>query len=77
MTYSDLIEKLGKIVEDSKLLLRAHRDFVYIDGSCFHVDTINRIQRVLQQYGECEWWIVQSDVIKQGVEYRIKIYSYL
>jgi hypothetical protein len=77
MKYSDLIEKLGKIAEDSKLLLRVQADYVCIDGTYFHVDTINRIQMILQRYGECEWWIVQSDVMSPGVEYKIKIFSYL
>jgi hypothetical protein len=77
MKYKDLIEKLGRVVEESKLLLRVCGDMVYIDGVSFHDETLNRIQRLLHLYGECEWWIVCSDTISTGVMYRIKIYRYL
>jgi hypothetical protein len=77
MKYKDLIDKIGKVVEDSKLLLRVESDYLYIDGNSFNYSTINRIQRLLQLYGECEWWILQSDTMDNGVMYKIKIYNYL
>jgi hypothetical protein len=76
MTYENFIDKLGKVVEESKLLLRVRGNMVYIDGVSFHDETLNRIQRLLHLYGECEWWIVCSDAMS-GVMYRIKILRYL
>jgi len=75
MKYKELIEKIGKIVEDCKLLLRVQGDIICIDGLHFHVDTINRIQMVLQRYGECEWWILPSDTLANGVMYKIRIFN--
>jgi hypothetical protein len=71
MSYKELIQKLGKIVDESKLLLRVQGEVICIDAVSFHDRTINKIQRLLQSYDECEWWIMESDVIK-GVMYKIK-----
>lgn len=77
MKYQNLIEKIGKVVEDSKLLLRIHGDIICIDGTHFHESVINKIQRLLQLYGECEWWILRSDTLENGVMYKVKIYQHL
>lgn len=74
MKYEDLIEKLGKIVKDSKLLMRIDGNVIAIEGKFFHESTINKIQRILQLYGECEWWIYPSITIQEGVMYTIKIF---
>lgn len=74
--YADFIEKIGKVVEDYKLLLRVQGDYIFIDGKFFHEETLNKIQRLLQLYGECQWWIYPSDTLKDGVMYQIKIYTY-
>lgn len=76
MKYKDLIQKIGIVVEESKLLLRVSGDIISIDGKFFCESTINRIQRLLQLYGECEWWVLPSDTLSDGVMYRIKIFSY-
>lgn len=76
MKYNDFIEKLGVIVEKYKLLLRVHENMIYVDSMFFYEETINKIQRLLQLYGECEWWILASDTIANGVMYRIKIFRY-
>lgn len=76
MKYKDFIQKIGIVVEESKLLLRVSGDIISIDGKFFYESTINRIQRILQLYGECEWWILPSDTLSDGVMYRIKIFSY-
>ncbi|MBD8389649.1 hypothetical protein [Dysgonomonas sp. BGC7] len=76
MKYNDLIDKLGKVVEESKLLLRIDSDVIAIEGKFFHESTINKIQRLLQLYGECQWWIYPSLTIQDGVMYTIKIYQY-
>lgn len=76
MSYKDLIEKLGKVVEESKLLLRIEADVIAIEGKFFHESTINKIQRLLQLYGECQWWLYPSKTISDGVMYTIKIYQY-
>jgi hypothetical protein len=77
LKYKDLIDKLGVVAEESKLLLRVRDDMVYIDGVSFDDSTINRIQRLLQLYGECQWWILTSDTMSPGIMYQIKIYTYL
>ena len=74
MTYKDLIEKLGKVAEKSNLLLRIG-DAIAIEGKFFHEDTINKIQRLLQLYGECEWWIYPSETVSEGVMYKVKIFT--
>jgi hypothetical protein len=76
MTYKDFIEKVGKVVEESKLLLRIQGEIIFIDGNFFHESTINKLQRLLQLYGECEWWILCSNTISDGVMYKIRIYRY-
>lgn len=76
MKYKDFIQKIGIVVEESKLLLRVSGDIISIDGKFFYESTINRIQRLLQLYGECEWWVLPSDTLSGGVMYRIKIFSY-
>jgi len=76
MNYKDFIEKIGKVVEESKLLLRIQGEFIFIDGGFFHESTINKLQRLLQLYGECEWWILVSDTISDGVMYKVRIYRY-
>lgn len=75
MKYSDLIDKLGVVVKDANLLLRVQGDILYIEGNFFHESTINRIQRLLQLYGECQWWIYPSEILSEGVMYQIKIYN--
>lgn len=75
MKYSDLIDKLGVVVKDANLLLRVQGDILYIEGKFFHESTINRIQRLLQLYGECQWWIYPSETLPEGVMYQIKIYN--
>lgn len=75
MSYKDFINKLGKVVEDSKLL-RIVDNVIFIEWKFFHESTINKIQRILQLYGECEWWIYPSTSISNGVMYCIKIYQY-
>lgn len=77
MKYEDLIEKLGKVVEESKLLMRIDGNVIAIEGKFFHESTINKIQRILQLYGECEWWIYPSITISDGVMYTIKIFKQL
>ncbi|WP_349265706.1 hypothetical protein [Tenacibaculum sp. SSH1-16] len=77
MTYSDLIEKLGKIVDDGKMLLRVEGEIIYIDRNEFYLQQINKIQRLLQLYGECDWWIKPSTALKDGVMYKIYILTYL
>jgi hypothetical protein len=47
LKYSDFIEQLGKIVSETKLLLRVQEDYVFVDGLFFYEETINRIQRLL------------------------------
>lgn len=76
MKYEDLIDKLGKVVEESKLLLCVKADGITIEGKFFYVTTLNKIQRLLQLYGECEWWIYPSATIEGGVMYVIKIFTY-
>lgn len=76
MKYEDFIQKIGSVVEEAKLLLRVSDNIISIDGKFFYESTINRIQRLLQLYGECEWWILPSDTLSDGVMYRIKIFSY-
>jgi len=76
MKYSGLIDKLGKVVEESKLLLCVKADGITIEGKFFHESTLNKIQRLLQLYGECQWWIYPSETIGGGVMYSIKIYTY-
>lgn len=76
MKYKDFIQKIGIVVEESKLLLRVSGDIISIDGKFFYESTINRIQRLLQLYGECEWWVLPSGTLSDGVMYRIKIFSY-
>ena len=76
MKYKDFIQKIGIVVEESKLLLRVSGDIISIHGKFFHESTINRIQRRLQLYGECEWWVLPSDTLSDGVMYRIKVFSY-
>ncbi|SFK99321.1 hypothetical protein SAMN05216357_11053 [Porphyromonadaceae bacterium KH3CP3RA] len=76
MKYSDLIDKLGKVVEDHELLLRVGGDMVAIEGKFFHESVLNKIQRLLQLYGECQWWIYPSETIEGGVMYAIKIYTF-
>lgn len=73
MKYRDFIEKLGLIVDESGLLLRVAGDVVCVEGRCFSYSSINRIQRLLQRYGECEWWIVASEMVENGVMYKIRI----
>lgn len=75
MKYEDLIEKLGKVVEESKLLMRIDGNIIAIEGKFFYESTINKIQRILQLYGECEWWIYPSITIVDGVMYTIKIFK--
>jgi hypothetical protein len=77
MKYQDFMQKIGKVVEESKLLLRVQGDIICIDGEHFHDEVINKLQRLLHLYGECEWWITKSDTIKGGVMYKIKIFNYL
>lgn len=76
MKYNDLIDKLGKVVEESNLLLRIDCNVIAIEGKFFHESTINKIQRLLQLYSECEWWIYPSVTIVDGVMYTIKIFQY-
>ena len=71
LTYEDLIEKIGIIVNDTELLLRVQKNC--IEGKCFSYSVLNRIQRLLQLYGECEWWILASENISNGVMYKIRI----
>jgi hypothetical protein len=76
MKYSDFIEKLGKVVEESGFLLRVCGNYVHIDGMFFYESSLNRIQRLLQLYGECEWWVLPSDTLSGGVMYKIKIFTF-
>ncbi|WP_303180628.1 hypothetical protein [uncultured Butyricimonas sp.] len=76
MKYKDFIQKISLVVEEEKLLLRVVGNIISIDGKFFYESTINRIQRLLQLYGECEWWILPSDVLLGGVMYKVKILSY-
>ena len=69
LTYEDLIEKIGIIVNDAELLLRVQGNIICIEGKCFSYSVLNRIQRLLQLYGECEWWILASENISNGVMY--------
>ena len=77
MTYSDLIEKLGKIVDEGEMLLRIEGDIIYMDKDEFYLKQINKIQRVLQLYGECEWWIKPSTALKDGVMFKVHILTHL
>lgn len=75
-TYSDLIDGLGKIVDDGEMLLRVENDIIYIDRKEFYLQQINKIQRLLQLYSECDWWIKPSNTLKDGVMYKIYILTY-
>lgn len=75
-TYSDLIDGLGKIVDDGEMLLRVEDDIIYIDRNEFYLQQINKIQRLLQLYSECDWWIKPSNTLKDGVMYKIYILTY-
>lgn len=67
------MEKLGLIVDESGLLLRVAGNVICLEGKYFPYSTINRIQRLLQLYGECEWWIMPSQMVEKGVMYKIRI----
>jgi len=45
LTYEDLIEKIGIIVNDAELLLRVQGNIICIEGKCFSYSVLNRIQR--------------------------------
>lgn len=77
MGYQDLIQKIGKVVEESKLLLRVQGDMIYIEGEYFYESILNKLQRLLQLYRECEWWITKADTVEDGVMYKIHVFSYL
>ncbi|CAL2095496.1 conserved protein of unknown function [Tenacibaculum sp. 190524A02b] len=77
MTYSELIEKLGKIVDEQTMLLRIEDQIIYLDAEYFYMKTLNKINRVLQLYGECEWWFEKSTALEIGVMYKVRILKYL
>lgn len=77
ISYEDLIEKLGKIVEEKKLILRVKDDIIYIDAEYFYMRTLNRINRLLQLYGECEYWFEKSTTLEIGCMYKIRIIKIL
>lgn len=77
LTYEDLIEKIGRIVNDAELLLRVQGNIICIEGKYFSYSVLNRMQRILQLYGECEWWILTSENISDGVMYKIRIFKIL
>lgn len=76
LTYKDLIEKIGSVANNSGLLLRVHGELIHIEGKYFHFTILNKLQRLLQLYGECEWWITPSENISDGVMYKIKVFQY-
>lgn len=73
MTYTELIAKIEKIVDGSKLLLRVSGNTVFIDAEYFTDSNINKLQRLFHLYGECEWWILASDTLNGGVMYKVNI----
>ena len=75
-TYSELIDKLGEIADEGKMFLRVENDIIYIDRNEFYLKQINKIQRLLQLYGECDWWVKPSNALKDGVMYKISILTY-
>ena len=79
INYSDLIEKLGEIADEKEMLLKVDidDDVIYLERNEFYLKHINKIQRLLQLYGECDWWIKPSTTIKDGVMYKILILNYL
>lgn len=76
MTYEELIDKLGSIVEKNKLLLAAKDNYIFIEGKFFYETTLNKIQRLLQLYGHCEWWIYPSARMEGGVMYAVKMFKF-
>ena len=76
MKYNDFITKISAIVESNKFLLRLYGDMIHIDAECFNESVLNKIQRLLQLYGECSWCVMPSDTLTNGVMYWIKIYSF-
>lgn len=77
MTYEQLIEKIGQIVDESDMLLRVNSNALFIDAKEFTRSNINKLQRLLNLYGECEWWILPSDTVKGGVMYKVIILKWL
>lgn len=73
MNYSNLIEKIGEIAKDKEMLISVNRDKVFIHAECFSYTHLNKIQRLLQLYGECEWWILPSNTLENSVMYEIHI----
>lgn len=76
MTYKELIEKLGNIVDENGMLLRIREDIIYIETEYFYRATVNKIQRILHRYSEVEFWIKNSETLDKGVMYQIYILSY-
>lgn len=61
MRQEELLLKLHDIVNLKSIHFRVKGNQIFIDAARFSFTQMQKIEKILHQYGSCAWWVERND----------------